>query len=935
MILSELFKKANIVTPYSTDIEISGLASDSRKVQKGDLFIALQGTKENGEKFIPDAIRLGAVAVLSEHAVSANVPVFDAPNVQKAAAELAVAFYNPKPENLLAVTGTNGKTSTVFFVREILKALGKNSASIGTLGVQSDKYKSYTGMTTADSITLNKDLKALAENGVDYAAMEASSHGLEQHRLSGLHFKASAFTNLTRDHLDYHKTMENYLASKMRLFTELTDETAVLNADIPEYYQIRKACEEKGLKIISYGRNGDEIRLISQKLNEMGQTLSVQIFGKKYNIDLPVAGNFQGINVLTAIGLVLACGFKVEDVIGTLKHLKSPAGRMEFIAKTQTGGTIFVDYAHTPDGLETALKSLRKQTTGRLIVIFGCGGNRDTGKRKIMGEIAEKLADYVIVTDDNPRYENAADIRAQIMQGCPNGHQIADRAKAIYRGIRLLKKGDCLLIAGKGHEEGQIVNGFTHPFNDRIQAILALRSQQEIPLWTSEELKTATGGKVYKTFIGYGVSIDTRTIQPGDIFIALKGEKIDGHNYVQEALRKGAVAAIVSHDVDDVIQTEKLFFVVNTDEALEDMARYAAQNAHTLKIGITGSSGKTTTKEMLALALKGQGTVHATQGNLNNQWGVPLTLARLSRLSDWAIIEMGMNHTGEMEYLSYLVKPDIALITMIGSAHHEFFKDLQDIASAKAEIFKHMNKGGAVFLNRDNDQFGFLKEKAQENEIAHIYSFGSAKDSTVRLLNYQADVNGSKATIQINGQLKVLELQTTGLHFIQNALGVLGVVLALGADLDKAIENLKEMKPLKGRGAHVVADIEDKKITFIDDTYNANPSSMAASLNVLGTVTGRKIAVLGDMLELGEKSAEMHVALKDPIIQNNIDLVFTVGDEMRKLYDALPNNKKGVAVRSVDEVVQPLLENLKDGDTVLLKGSNGMKLFTLLEKLNV
>ena len=934
MILSELFKKANIATPFGADVEISGLACDSRKVKKGDLFIALQGTKENGEKYIPDAIRAGAVAILCEKPIQTDIPAFDTPNVRKAASEVAVAFYNPKPKTLLAVTGTNGKTSTVFFVREILKALSKNAASIGTLGVQSDKYQSYAGMTTADSITLNQDLMALAENGVDYTALEASSHGLDQDRLNGLHFKAAAFTNLTRDHLDYHGTMENYLASKLRLFTELTDETAVLNADIPEYEQIKKVCTDKGLKVISYGKKGTEIQLIDQKLYETGQKLSVSILGKKYDVDLPVAGNFQGINVLTAIGLVLACGFKADEIVRTLNTLKSPAGRMELVAKTQTGATIFVDYAHTPDGLETALNSLKKQTTGRLFVIFGCGGNRDAGKRKIMGEIAEKLADYVIVTDDNPRYEDAAGIREQIMQGCPNGHQIADRSKAIYRGIHMLKEGDCLLIAGKGHEEGQIINGFTHPFNDRIQAILALRSQQESPLWTSEELKKATGGKVYKTFIGYGVSIDTRTIQPGDIFVALKGEKFDGHDHVKEALQKGAVAAVVSHDIDDVVETDKLFFVVNTDEALEDMAHYATQNARALKIGITGSSGKTTSKEMLTLALKGQGSVHATVGNLNNQWGVPLTLARLSRLADWAIVEMGMNHTGEMEYLSYLVKPDIALITMIGSAHHKFFKDLQEIASAKAEIFKHMNKSGAVFLNRDNDQFNFLKEKAKENEIAHIYSFGSSNDATVRLLNYQADVNGSKATIQINGQVKQLELQMTGLHFVQNALGVLGVVLALGADVDKAIQNLKEMKPLRGRGAHIHTEIDGKKITFIDDTYNANPSSMQASLNVLGMAVGRKVAVLGDMLELGEKSTEMHVALKDQITQNDVNLVFTVGDEMKKLYDALPDSKKGFAAKTVDDVINPLLNSLKDGDTVLVKGSNGMKLSKLLEVLN-
>ncbi len=933
MILSELLKKANIATPFETDIEITGLACDSRKVEAGNLFIALRGNKENGEKYIPAAIQAGAVAVVAQEGVDAPVPVFNVSDVSQAMADLAVAFYTPKPENLLAVTGTNGKTSTVFFVREILQALGKDAASVGTLGVQSEKYQSYAGMTTTDSITLNQDLKALAKNGVHYAAMEASSHGLEQKRLAGLRFKAAAFTNLTRDHLDYHKTMENYLASKMRLFTELTDEVAVLNADIPEYEQIKKACEDKGLKVTSYGHNGSDIRLLDQQLEETGQKLSVEIFGTHYDIVLPVAGNFQGINVLTAMGLVLACGFEVKDVVNALSHLKSPEGRMELVAKTKKGATVFVDYAHTPDGLETALNSLKKQTKGRLSVVFGCGGNRDAGKRPIMGQIAEKLADYVVVTDDNPRFEDAVEIRTQIMQGCPNARPIGDRAKAIYHAIHRLKEGDCLLIAGKGHEEGQMINGFNHPFNDKIQALLALRSQEEKPLWTSEELKNATGGKAYKTFIGYGVSIDSRTIKPGDIFIALKGDKIDGHNFAHDALAKGAAAAIVSRDVEDVIQTDKLFFVVNTDEALEDMARYAARNARALKIGVTGSSGKTTSKEMLTLALKDQGMVHATQGNLNNQWGVPLTLARMPRLADWAIVEMGMNHTGEMEYLSYLVKPDVAMITMIGSAHHEFFKDLQEIAAAKAEIFIHMNKNGAVFLNKDDTQFKFLKQKAEENEITHIYSFGQSDDATVRLIDYQTDVNGSKATIQINGQTKQLQLQTTGLHFIQNALAVLGVVLALGADVDKAIENLKTMQPLKGRGARVNLTIDGKNVTFIDDAYNANPSSMVASISVLGTATGRKIAVLGTMGELGEKSTELHTALKEPIMQNNIDLVFAVGDEMKKLFDVLPSQKQGACTQNARQIITPLLMRLQDGDTVLIKGSNSMKLFTILEEL--
>ena len=297
MILSQLFEKAGIATPLEANIEITGLSCDSRNVKPGNLFIAINGNKENAADYIPDAVTAGAVAILTQDSVEASVPVFQINNLRETMANLAAAFYTPHPENLLAVTGTNGKTSTVYFVREILEELGKKAASIGTLGVQSKNYQSYAGMTTTDSITLNKDLQALAQNGVTYAALEASSHGLDQNRLTGLKFKASAFTNLTRDHLDYHQTMENYLEAKLRLFTQLTAETAVLNADIEEFEQIKNICQECGLNVVSYGFNGKEIRLINQELHQTGQKLSLEIFGEHYDVDFPIAGSFQGLNI--------------------------------------------------------------------------------------------------------------------------------------------------------------------------------------------------------------------------------------------------------------------------------------------------------------------------------------------------------------------------------------------------------------------------------------------------------------------------------------------------------------------------------------------------------------------------------------------------------------------------------------------------------------
>ena len=933
MKLAELLKAARVATPFETDIDIRGIASDSREVEKDYLFVALPGTNDNGLKYVPDAIAKGAAAILTQETIEASVPVFQTKHIYEALSTMCVLFYEPHPGTLVAVTGTNGKTSTVFFTRQIFEHAGFLAASMGTLGVQSKNFHSYSGMTTTGSVHLNQDLQALAENGITHVAMEASSHGLEQHRLDGLTFKASAFTNLTRDHLDYHLTMEAYLEAKLKLFTQLTSEIAVLNADVPEYETIKNVCINKGLRVFSYGKNGDEIRLLSQALHETGQELSFELFGHVYTVDVPVAGHFQGMNILAALGLAIGAGVDIEKAVEALKTLKSPDGRMELVGRTQKGASIFVDYAHTPDGLETALKSLRYHTQGKLSVVFGCGGNRDTGKRPMMGKIATDLADTVIVTDDNPRFEDAKLIRSQILEAAPHAIEIADRAKAIFYAISHLETGDVLLLAGKGHEEGQLINGFMHPFNDKIQAILSLRTLEEKPLWTSDELIEATSGKAYKTFVGYGVSIDTRTLVPGDIFIALKGERLDGHDYVAEALKKGAAAAIVSHDIPDVPDSAKLFFVVNTDEALEDMARYAMRHSRALKIGITGSSGKTTTKEMLALALTEQGTIHATKGNLNNQWGVPLTLARLPRLTDYAIIEMGMNHAGEMEYLSHLVEPDVAMITMIGSAHHEFFKTLQDIAAAKAEIFIHMNKLGTVVLPRDSEHYEFLQTKVMEYTIAHQISFGQNLDADVRLLKAEQTPEGTSVSASVMGELVTFSLQTTGIHFVMNALGVLAIIKALGADIKKACQNLSRMKPLKGRGAQTQVSVDGKLITFIDDSYNANPSSMKAAISVLGQKQGRKLAVLGDMLELGEQSRTLHTALAQDLVNQKVDRLYTVGREMRALFEAVPAEMRGWAAQTALELLPILKQDLKNGDVVLFKGSNGTKISRLVEAL--
>jgi UDP-N-acetylmuramoyl-L-alanyl-D-glutamate--2,6-diaminopimelate ligase len=487
MLLSKLIACSDTSNSLTKDLDITGLSEDSRKVKPGYLFIATPGVKQDGRIFIDDAIKNGAVAILTTQdnlPPNSSVCFLTTPDIRKATAALAATFYPHQPETITAVTGTSGKTSTAQFTREIWQALGHQAASIGTLGLVRATGTSYGALTTPDAITLHHILDDCATSQITHVALEASSHGIELHRLDKVKLKAAGFTNLSRDHLDYHLTMEAYLAAKMRLFSELLPAgmAAVLNADIPEFVPLSEVARQRGLKIISYGKNGSDLRLMNVRRDANGQVLHLEIFGKKSELLLPVIGDFQAYNALCAAALVIGSG---EDVNATLKALSKVTGvpgRLQFIGTSSKGGTVFVDYAHKPDALENVLRALRPHAAeqkAKLGVIFGCGGNRDKGKRPIMGATAQKLADWVIVTDDNPRHEEPATIRAEILAGCSdrtNVQEIGDRAQAISDGITKLNANDVLVIAGKGHEPGQIIGDKVLPFDDAEAARKVLRT---------------------------------------------------------------------------------------------------------------------------------------------------------------------------------------------------------------------------------------------------------------------------------------------------------------------------------------------------------------------------------------------------------------------------------------------------------------------------
>lgn len=450
-------------------MSFTGIAVHSRNVKPGYAFVAINGNKLNGENYIADAIKSGATHVIvsdeSEVKSVDGAELIRVPNIRKYLSEIVSELYKEQPNFIVGITGTNGKTSTAYFYKQICSSSGFKSASIGTLGVVSDvgEFNNEDVLTSPDAPQLHKILNELAQHEVQHVALEVSSVGLHQHRVDGVKFKAVAFTNFTQDHLDYHNGMNEYFEAKARLFSEVIDTKAiaVLNADIPEFQKLVKICEDRGVKYYSYGYKGEEFKIISSE----SKMLTLEVMGKKHTTPYYLVGDFQIYNVMCAIALAVATGIPAEKAIYAIKDFEAAPGRMERVAR-YNGAQIFIDYAHSPDALEKALQTLKKETKNKLVLVFGCGGDRDALKRPIMGSIAAKYADIVFVTDDNPRTEDAANIRKEVMAGCQNAKEISPREDAISTAINTINNGDILLVAGKGHENYQIIGNEKTYFSD-------------------------------------------------------------------------------------------------------------------------------------------------------------------------------------------------------------------------------------------------------------------------------------------------------------------------------------------------------------------------------------------------------------------------------------------------------------------------------------
>ena len=478
--LSRIIGSDGVMTGEAGLLKVTGITSDSRKVKPGNLFVAIPGGTTDGATYIADARKRGAAAVAGlPGLIKGTGPFIETDNPRLLLARAAARFYGRQPDIIAAVTGTNGKTSVSVFMRQIWEAMGFRAASIGTIGVISPDGLQEATHTTPDPAELHETLAQLADADVGHLAIEASSHGLSQYRLHGLRLTCAGFTNLTQDHLDYHASMDDYFLAKMKLFDELLPQgaTAVINMDSAFGSSVRDRCLANGQRVFTVGRNGIDLRIISTQGENLGQVVIVETRTGMHEISLPLAGDFQVSNALVAAGLVIASGGEESLVLHALESLKGAPGRLDLVGQAASGAPVFVDYAHTPDALENVLRTLRPLAKRKLAVVFGCGGDRDAGKRPMMGKVAVELADRAYVTDDNPRTEDAAKIRSQIMVAAAGAEEIGNRADAIFKATQELQEGDVLLVAGKGHEQGQIIGTEKRPFSDHEAVRRAIRGE--------------------------------------------------------------------------------------------------------------------------------------------------------------------------------------------------------------------------------------------------------------------------------------------------------------------------------------------------------------------------------------------------------------------------------------------------------------------------
>ncbi len=1000
--LKELLQVAEISAPADlTDSalheRIESLVCDSRKAAPDCLFVALPGHATAGHLYVEDAIARGCRTVVVEQGLlnpawRANcIPVA---NAQRALSALAEAWYGYPARQMqcIGITGTNGKTTTSWLIEGMLAHAGFRPGVIGTVNY---RYCSPEGLqimqeaslTTPDVLTLQALLRRMADAGVSHVVMELSSHALVQERVGNMRFHAAVFTNLTRDHLDYHQDMEQYFAAKALLFSRHLAEgaTAVIATDAPGEEQPwgeRLAGLAQDAKILRTGLDGRcDIQARSLKQGLDGFSCELAVCGQRVSLHSALVGEYNVRNVLSSAGAGLALGLPLERICAGIATVRAVPGRLQRVlppgADASLFPSVFVDYAHTPDALDNVLRTLRAVGSGRLICVFGCGGDRDRGKRPLMGRVAAGRSDIAIATSDNPRTEEPERILDDIIPGVeaagavlshreelfapgavtPRYCRITDRRAAIALACSLGEARDTVLIAGKGHEDYQILGREKHYFDDRVEVANALAA------WNERLLLAATLGKAcvragQKTVLGK-VCTDSRALQPGDIFLALRGERFDGHNFIEQVLANGAGAIIAEEFPASALTQDRALCIQVADSlaALGALANFRRQCfAGPLRVAaVTGSSGKTTVKEMVAAICTAalsdswahQEPVLKTSGNFNNLIGLPLSLLPLQAGHRVAILEMGMNAPGEIARLTRIADPDVGCVSTVHPAHLQGLGSLDGVADAKAELFAGMRPSAIRVVNEDDARIYRRAYATDGPRIGFaVTEAGRRRKPVVRVSRLRSlGEAGIRFTLNIGGWSKRLSVLALGEHNAHNCAAAAAIAHAMGIAAESIADGLCRYRPMDKRMA-------SKKlpggVKLINDAYNANPASMAAGLRTLASLAaaekgkGKSVAVLGDMLELGAASPAQHQGIGRLAAELGLNYLALTGQYAKEIAQAA--QAQGMPAEQIRIFDNPaaigpwcaeLIQQgaLNQGDWILVKGSRGMRMERFIEAL--
>ena len=972
--------------------DVTAVTSDSRKVISGSLFVAVPGDKTDGRLFIPDAIRNGCLAVVvegQEEVGELSVPVIRTHDCHEAISELAAAWHGYPAEGmrLIGITGTNGKTTCSWLIEGMLVAAGYRPGVIGTVNY---RYHERDGLhilqeaplTTPDPVALQRLLRTMADKGVTHVIIEVSSHALQQKRLGRTCFDVALFTNLSRDHLDYHHTMGQYFAAKQQLFQRhlKPSGTAVVvtgpHAEGVDWGEILCGAITNNL-LIRCGISAEKCEVRADKVAQTveGFHCIMDLRGEMVSFASSLTGGYNVLNVLAAAGVGLGLGLPNDQIREGLASVGRVPGRLERVRlpgeAVPAGPVVFVDYAHTPDALENVLNTLRDLANRRLICVFGCGGDRDRGKRPQMGAIAARYADVVLVTSDNPRTENPETILEEIVAGVADcgmerhtleellggssqvgGYAVmGDRRKAIATACSLAAPGDSLLIAGKGHENYQIIGTVKHFFDDRLEAINGLVH------WNERHLMAATGGKVMsgeQRTLFHEIVTDSRKLVSSDVFVALSGEIFDGHQYIDAAIENGA-AAIIAEQMPPEFRAGVLYIQVNDSlRALGDLAAYRRRLlGRDVKIAaITGSSGKTTVKEMVAaifaVALEGTRTgidpLLKTRGNFNNLVGLPLSLLPLEAGNRLAVLEMGMNVPGEIARLAEIADPDIGCINNVHPAHLQGLGSIAGVASAKGELFIGMRPDAIRVVNCDDPHVRAQARKSGGTQIGYAATSGGRRHNPLIRVTRQINLGerGMRFTLHLGQWSRRITVPVPGSHNVGNCAAAAAISHAAGIAPEIIVQGLRHYAPSVDKRLAISELPGGLKV--VNDAYNANPASMAAGLHTMAAFgeNCRRVAALGDMLELGPASADLHAGIGALAASLGYDSLLLTGAQASSVARAALAG--GMSTEDVqifpdhramaDWLCRMLATgNLGKGDWLLIKGSRGMRMEQLLDEL--